>query len=253
MLINASPDLRAQIDASPSLQPRPGEGRSSPIVGVILTNADLDHVLGLYLLREGAGTRICATESVRHCLSADLGIQHALEAFAPVEWSTPSLSSEPLPHPFGPISISLRAIPLPAQPPRYSQHRPPSQTPAQPGHSIALEIQAASGTLLIAPDVGEITPALATAIARADVILFDGTFWSDDELQHLRPGARTAREMGHLPVSESLHVLREAPARAKTYIHINNTSPILVPDSPERHQVEEAGLSVGRDFTEFTL
>ena len=108
--------------------------------------------------------------------------------------------------------------------------------------------------MLVAPDVAEITPELQRALEQADAVLFDGTFWTEDELQKLNPQARTAREMNHLPiVSGSLDVLSKIPARWKVFTHINNTNPILAPDSPERSLVERAGLVVGQDGLEWTL
>ena len=124
------------------------------------------------------------------------------------------------------------------------------------GHSVAYEIadDRTGGTLLAAPDVAAIIPGLRDSIEGADAILFDGTFWKGTELQEVRPGARSAREMDHLPISEgSLDALREAPAQHKIYIHINNTNPVLAVASEERAQVEKAGIAVGSDGMEFEI
>jgi pyrroloquinoline quinone biosynthesis protein B len=108
--------------------------------------------------------------------------------------------------------------------------------------------------LLVAPDVSAITPELSEALVNSDIVLFDGTFWSSDELQRVRPGARNSEEMGHLPIQGgSLEALGALQAKHKAYFHINNTNPILAPDGPERLAVEAAGVIVGYDGLEFAL
>jgi pyrroloquinoline quinone biosynthesis protein B len=117
-----------------------------------------------------------------------------------------------------------------------------------------IEDRKSGARLLIAPDVSAITSELAEGLATSELVLFDGTFWSSDELQRVREGARTAEEMGHLPINGgSLEPLRKLPAKHKAYFHINNTNPILAPGSAERAEVEGAGMIVGYDGLEFTL
>src|SRR5262249_32462363 len=133
-------------------------------------------------------------------------------------------------------SIGVRAIELP--------------------QSVAFQfLDEASGRMaLIAPAVGELTANLSKAFADSDLILLDGTFWGEDELAAVQPGARSAREMNHLPIcGASLDFLRRSPARRKIYTHINNTNPILMPGSPEREKVEQAGIEVARDGLEIVL
>src|SRR5262249_4192530 len=139
----------------------------------------------------------------------------------------------------------------PGNPPRYVRDAQP-----QPRQSVAMEFvdDSTGGRAVIAPDVAEITPELQAAMSRADAVFFDGTFWSENELTQIEPSARSASEMGHLPISNgSLSALAEFPARHRTFIHINNTNPILASDSPERHEVEKRGLTVGEDGMEFQL
>ena len=107
---------------------------------------------------------------------------------------------------------------------------------------------------LFAPAVGSLPRELSRSVSDSDRVLFDGTFWSDGELAAVRPGARSAREMNHLPISDgSLDFLRQSPARRKIYTHINNTNPILMPGSPERAELEQAGIEVARDGLEIVL
>lgn len=252
-LINASPDLRTQIEAYRELQPGVGRHRNSPIRGVLLTNADLDHVLGLTLLREGAMPNVYATPAVRDTLQSSLGLDRLLGAFSGIRWLEPATEYFPLiQHKEGDPDLLVRMIPLPGDAPRFargeSQHRE--------GHSIALQFQdkQSGARLLVAPDVAEVTPALSEALEESDAVLFDGTFWTDDELQQISPGARTSRQMGHLPVhSGSLDVLRSLRARHRIYLHINNTNPILAAVSPQRAAVEAAGVRVGEDGWQFEL
>jgi pyrroloquinoline quinone biosynthesis protein B len=122
--------------------------------------------------------------------------------------------------------------------------------------SVAFQFRddTSGATALFAPTVGELTEELRDAVHASDVVMFDGTFWSDDELAAVRPGARSAREMNHLPISAaSLDFLRQSRARRKIYTHINNTNPILMPGTREREQVERAGIEIARDGLKIAL
>ena len=123
-------------------------------------------------------------------------------------------------------------------------------------HSVAYGFldRRTGGRLLVAPDVGAWNDSLIDAMQASDAILFDGTFWSGDELSRIKANGRTAAEMGHLTIrDDSLARLRKLPARHKIYIHINNTNPVLSPSSPERQAVESAGVTVGYDGLEFEV
>jgi pyrroloquinoline quinone biosynthesis protein B len=228
-LINASPDLARQIERTPALRPRPDSPRNTPIAGVLLTNADLDHGLGLLLLRQQeTPVVIYATDETRAALD---WIDTVLKRFCGVEW-------RPVSHDFVSLSqsVAFRAISLPG--------------------SIALQFrdQSSNASILIAPAVGNLSDELHDAVKTSDVVLFDGTFWKDDELPAVRPGARRAREMNHLPIADgSLDFLRHSPARRKMYTHINNTNPILMPGSRERAELERAGIEIACDGLEIVL
>jgi pyrroloquinoline quinone biosynthesis protein B len=208
------------------LQPRSVPPRNSPIAGVLLTNADIDHTLGLVLMRQQEMPLVVyASDKTKAALR---WIDLVLQPFGGVEWRRISGEFDSLG-----AGLTFRAIEL--------------------GQSLAFrfrdEISATSA--LIAPAVGQITDELRDAIRDVDVVLFDGTFWNNDELRAVRPGARNAREMNHCPISEgSLDLLRQAPARRKIYTHINNTNPILSPGSPERSTVEQAGVEIACDGLE---
>lgn len=250
-LVNASPDLRAQIEATPALHPRDTSARNSPIAGVLLTNADLDHVLGLILLREGEALPVLATDAVRETLTGPLGFETLLGGFCGIRWeAAPAEFSLLRLRDGSPSGLAVRTIFLPGGPPRFDK-----TSTAQSGHSVAYQIRDERGArLLLAPDVAEITPELQRALEESDAVIFDGTFWVADELRRLDPKARTAQQMGHLPIRDgSLDVLRRLPARWKVFTHINNTNPILAADSPQRAAVLAAGVLVGEDGLEFEL
>lgn len=261
-LVNASPDLRAQLETHKDLQPVFTSPRNSPIAGVLLTNADLDHVLGLFLLREGGPLILHASASVRSTLDQALGLTGILDRFCGIHWHEPPVTDfEPLPTADGPNkSLLYRAIPLPGKLPVFASDK--NQRPAglrgQKPLATNLAYQFLNPQtrrrLLVAPDVAELTEELKTAMEDSDAVLFDGTFWSGDELAQVRPGARTAKEMGHVTIRESsLVVLASLAARHRVYIHINNTNPVLLPGSPERVAVEAAGVVVGYDGLEFEV
>jgi pyrroloquinoline quinone biosynthesis protein B len=229
LLINASPDLPRQIDSTPQLQPRPDSPRNTPIAGVLLTNADIDHALGLLLLRQQeAPLVVYAAGETRTGLA---WIDNLLTRFCGIVWRKIRADFQSLRG-----GLAFRAIELPK--------------------SVAFQFRDdnSGATALFSPSVGELTEELRNAVHASDVVLFDGTFWSDGELHAVRSGARTAREMNHLPISDgSLDLLRQSPARRKIYTHLNNTNPILMPGTRERAQVEQAGIEIARDGLEIVL
>ncbi len=220
---------------------------------MLLTNADLDHTLGLLLLREGKTVHLHAAREVRECLTNDLAFAAILTAFCGIEWHEPPvLEAAPLLLADGsPSGLRYRAIPLRSPAPVFH-----SAAKSAPPQTLAYLFQdeASGGTLLLAPDLFEISPALEKVICDVDAVILDGTFWSDDELGHVKKSARTAGDMGHLPIQNgSLEILAQSRARHKIYTHINNTNPIFLPGSDERRAVEKAGIVIGHDGLEFEL
>src|SRR5262249_12602176 len=222
-------DLSRQIESATWLQPRRDASRNTPIAGVLLTNADIDHALGLLLLRQQEKPLVVyATDETRAALS---WLDRTLARFCGIEWRKIKTDFQLLND-----SMAFRAIEL--------------------AHSVAFQfLDEASGRLaLVAPAVGEFSHELSKASADSDIILFDGTFWSDHELAAVRTGARSARQMNHLPIGDgSLELLRQSPARRKIYTHINNTNPILMPGSRERAEVEQAEIEIAYDGLEIAL
>jgi pyrroloquinoline quinone biosynthesis protein B len=226
-LIDASSDLTAQIASFRLLQPQENTPRNSPIAGVLLSRDDIDHVAGILSLRQNESPLpIYTSADVR----AKLGwLNELMQPFCGIDWRE-------LPREFVKLAdgIGLRGMELP--------------------RSAAFELKAnRNRRLLVAPSVSAISGELADAIKSADAILFDGTFWSDDELEAVRPGSPSALKLGHMPVERSLLLVSESDARRKFYIHINNTNPILTPGSHERLTLEAAGITIGYDGLEFEL
>jgi pyrroloquinoline quinone biosynthesis protein B len=254
-LINASPDFSEQLNGFPDLHPKSKPPRNSSIRGVFLTNSDLDHVLGLFSLREGDPLKIYAPAAVRASVTHALGLETVLKAFCGVSWQEPPTKAlEPLEEDStGGTGLRYKAIELSGEPPRFVRGEP--SVPAGV-HSVAYLFETArtKRRLLVAPDVAAVNPSLHEALASTDAVLFDGTFWSKDELRAIRPGAPEANEMGHVTIQDcSLSLLAGLRAENKVFIHINNTNPILMEGSAERKAVETVGLTVGWDGLEFEL
>jgi pyrroloquinoline quinone biosynthesis protein B len=250
-LLNASPDVRDQLGRL--AVPAPEGVRHVPVEGVVLTDAELDHTLGIVLLREARRLQIAATDAVRRVIEEDSRLLPVTRAFAEVS-VTELLPDRPtdLCYRDGMGSkLRVTCFPVPAGPPRFAREE-------RPNHTVGLLLQddRTGGTCAFIPGCGGLDDALTSRLAAADLVLFDGTFWTDDELIQLGIGERTARQMDHLPVSGpdgSLARLRQLSGRQRIYTHINNTNPMLIEDGPERRQVEAAGLQVGVDGMQFTL
>jgi len=262
-LLGASPDLRAQIEATAELHPREGV-RQSPIAGAVLANADIDHTLGLLLLRELQPLRVYATESVRRILCEHNSMFAMLRRVpGQVTWTDFTLGRPfPLQNASGEDSgLQCRALSLGTQYPAYVS--PARQGELTPGEaSLGLVVGQSSGKRIAympaVPQIAvpQINEALLEQFESCDVLLFDGTFWSDDELIRIQGSGKTAYQMGHVPVSSaegSLAKLAGLHHPRKIYIHINNTNPMLNEAGPEYRQVREAGWEIAEDGWQFDL
>jgi len=246
ILLNASPEVRAQIEAFSPLVAR--TGRSSPIVAVALTNADLDHCLGVLSLREETPLRVLATGAVQGALRDGNSFFGALEHF---EWQTLDATRGTTVLVAG---LELLAVPVPGKPPRYLERSAVSKDE----DNVALRVRdrATGACLVYAPSVGWVTPALRTLLDSAQCVFFDGTFWSSDELVARGISARRAEDMAHLPIGGpegSLRELARLAAERRIYIHVNNTNPVLLEDSPPHTEVLAAGCEIACDGLEVRL
>ncbi len=254
-LLNVSADVRQQLAACRDLWPPSSARRGTPIAGCVLTDAEIDHTTGLLQLREGCTFGIYSTPTVRRWLSEHLPIRTLLSSFADRPWTELPLD-EPceLRLPTGaPSGLRVRAFELGRDGPRFV---PESNLAA--GAVIGLEIEEPSrgGKLVYAAGVAAVNDRLRQAAEKADCLLIDGTFWSDDEPSLTGIGNSTAREMGHVPVSGaggSLEWLSGLPARHKVYVHINNTNPMQNEAGPEFREVTGRGVRVAQDGDEFEI
>lgn len=254
-LLNASPDLRMQIGSFPLLAPPLDTIRGTPIEAVFLTDADLDHTLGLLLLREGAQLTVYATSSVRHALTSGLALAPALECYCSVDWHEPSTELTRLWCADGlPGGLSYAAFPIAGKPPRYLERRAMAKTGDRIGYRFVDE--KTGGRLVFLPGMGSLDETVKAHLRDCDALLLDGTFWSEYEMQEMNVGRTSATQMGHLPVGGphgSLQQIALLPISRKVYMHINNTNPMLLEDSPEHAAVKAAGIDIGWDGLELTL
>jgi len=243
VLINASPDLRQQIGCAPALHPRHGV-RDTPIASVILTGGEIDQIVGLLSLREGTPFDAYATPET-HAL---LGANPLFEALHQVTRRAVSMNETFSPAP----GLTAELFPVPGKIPLYLE----GVTDSPAGESTAgIEIRHAGARLVVVPGAANITEQMLSRFEDADVLLFDGTLFHDDELVRLGASAKTARRMGHVPIDGeggSLTALRSVGAR-RIYFHINNSNPIHVAGSPERAVVRAAGWEVAEDGMEIVL
>lgn len=250
-LLNASPDVREQLARLPTGPP--AGFRHTPVAGIVATDAELDHTLGVVLLREGRRLRLYATGAVRAILEQDSRLLPVTRAFAEVEVVELAPGGQvPLRYLDGELSgLSVEPFPVPAGPPRFAGGD-------LEGHTVGLLLRdgATGGICAFVPGCGGFDDGIMDRLRGADLVLFDGTFWRDDELIALGIGQRTARQMDHVPVSGeggSLERLAGLPARHRVYTHINNSNPMLLEDSPERAEVTQRGLVVGADGMRFEI
>lgn len=254
LLVNASPDLLAQVQAMPELQPARAL-RDSGIAAVLLMDAQIDHVTGLLMLRERrTALPLYATPQVLEELNTSLPLLRVLSHYAGVEAHPLSLT-EPDFEVAGLADIRFSVLPLTSNAPPFS----PRRDAPLPGDNIGVVIEdlISGKRLFYAPGLVRMEPAVAQAMATSDVVLVDGTCWRDDEMQALGLSSKTATDMGHLAQSGPggmLEVLSALPKRTrKILIHINNTNPILRSDSPERAALTAAGIEVAWDGMAITL
>jgi pyrroloquinoline quinone biosynthesis protein B len=253
-LLNASPEIRHQIESFSGLHPR--APRHSPIDAIVLTNGDLDHTLGLLSLRESHPLVVYATDRVRRGFTEGNVLYRTLERFPEqVTWRSLKLGREAaLAGVDGRESgLFIEAVAVPGKLPIHLE----PLGAGDPEDNIGLRIrEAATGRrLAYFPAAGGLTPDVRKALAGTDCVFFDGTFWSSDELPALGLWTKRAEDMAHLPVggeAGSLAALRDLSAR-RIYIHINNTNPLLRDDSKERAAAAAGGWEIAWDGMEVTL
>jgi len=247
ILLNASPDLRAQVAATPALRPRE-ELRGSPIAAVVLTGAEIDQTGGLLTLRErtpfdlyGSAETLAALAAnpMFNVLAPDIVTRTRCKLGAPIGL---------------PGNLEAVLFTVPGKVPLYLEGENP-ELAGETEANVGVELTDGTCRLVYVPGCAAVTPALRERLGRADVVLFDGTLFTDDEMIASGTGAKTGRRMGHMPIDGeggSLAALTGLSAR-RIYVHINNTNPILVDGSPQRRQVLAAGWEIAEDGTKIEL
>jgi pyrroloquinoline quinone biosynthesis protein B len=256
-LAGACPDLAFQIENSPELHPRAlhNTPRDSPIAGVVLGSCDLDHVVGLLLLRELQPLRLYAAPSILRILREENSMFGMLNRVEPqVAW-TPMNAGAPFPllSADGKDSgLRCEAYYLSGRYPKYVKSE--AANLARDEATAALFFESSKGKrAAYIPAVGSLSDTLLEKIRHVDLLLFDGTFWSDDELLRVLGSGETAHQMGHIPVEESMRLLKNIEVGRKIFIHLNNTNPILNEASAEHQAVRQAGWEVAEDNWQLEL
>src|SRR5580700_9930208 len=247
ILLNASPDLRAQIQANANLHPR-GEARGSPIAAVVLTGAEIDQTAGLLSLRERSPFTLYATAASLAAI-ADNPMFTAL--VADVVSRRAVVPGERFALGYG---LEAELFIVPGKVPLYLEGDDPD-TASESAANVGVEIFNDTSRLAYVPGAAAVTPAVMQRLARADVIFFDGTLFRDDEMIASGTGEKTGRRMGHMPLDGkdgTLAALAGLKGR-RILTHINNTNPILIEDSAARRKVEAAGFEVAEDGMEIVL
>jgi pyrroloquinoline quinone biosynthesis protein B len=248
-VLNASPEIRQQIESFPALHPR--APRDTPIAGVLIGNGDLDHCLGLLSLRENQPLVVYATESVRRGFTEGNILYRTLQRFPDqVTWRVlkPGREEE-----LG-GGLSVEPVAVAGKMPVHLE----GSTAPDPGDNVGFRLREHGSGRILAyfSSVGAMTPALEAALSDADCVFLDGTFWSSDELPALGLGTKRAEDMAHWPVGGpggSLAALAGLRAGRRVLIHINNTNPLLREDSDERRAAAAAGWEVAWDGLEIAL
>ncbi|WFB10947.1 pyrroloquinoline quinone biosynthesis protein PqqB [Streptomyces sp. LX-29] len=245
-LINATPDIGDQIEEFPELRPGPGP-RQTPVAGVLLTDAELDHTLGLARLREADSLRILCTAQVRTALLDGLRLGAALTPYVRLDWRRiggrdGSLAVD------SPLAVS--AIPVSGKRPRYAADVPAARG-GDDGWVVALRLHdhTTGRSLVYAPALAAWPDAFQDAVAEADCVIVDGTFWAEEEPLDRGFSTRTASAMGHLPIDGpdgTARRLARLPGR-RLYTHLNNTNPLTDPTAPQHKRLEAQGIEVAAD------
>ncbi len=239
LVVNASPDLRQQLAATPALWPRAAPLRNSPVAAVLLTGAEVDAVAGLLHLRERHAFTLWAAPPALAVLDANPIFRCLDPAFVSRRALPLGTAFEALP------GLRVRAHAVPGKVPLFEE-RAGEPGVSEAGEALALQV----GGLHYIPGCAAMTDALRERLRGADCVLFDGTLFTDDEMIRAGAGPKTGRRMGHMPVVDTMREFAALGIRRKILVHLNNTNPALLADSPERAALREAGWEVGEDGME---
>jgi pyrroloquinoline quinone biosynthesis protein B len=258
-LVNASPDLRQQLNATPQLHPKPGHLRHTPIAGVILTNSEVDAVAGLLSMREGSPFTLYAHQRVLAILKANSIFNVLSETNVRREAIAIDQRFEPALPDGTPSGLAVLPFAVPGKAAWYLEgHAHPAGGEDDAGDTLGLrfEDKATGQYFYFVAACARVTPELKQRLQGAPLVLFDGTVWQDNELIDAGLGVKTGQRMGHLSMSGddgAIAMLTDAGIGQKYFLHINNSNPAVLPDSPEREKLQAAGWSMPHDGLEITL
>lgn len=250
VVLNASPDIREQLARQPDFHPR--SLRGTPIDTVVLTNGDIDHIAGLLTLREKTSFRVVATAETAGILERD-------SVFGVLDRSLVSLDAIRLDQPFDAAGLTILPFAVPGKIPLFLEAEgiasDSEALKAMGEQTIGLRISGGGQVLYYIPGCADVPDWLITRLDDADMLLFDGTVWENDEMARTGTGQKTGARMGHVSMAGPQgSIARWTGLQArKVFIHINNTNPILQPDGPERAEAQAAGWTVAQDGMRFTL
>jgi len=255
-LLNAPPDLRLQIEATPQLHPRDGL-RSSPIAGVVATGGDVDAIAGLLHLRERHRFDIYAPSRVLEIIAAN----PIFDVLAPDCVRRIALSLDrrmDLAGASGTSGLAVEAFAVPGKVPLYLEAAGRDPGLSEEGDAVGLEVIeiTTEESFFFIPGCAAMTDALRARLAGSALVFFDGTLWRDDEMIRLGAGSKTGRRMGHMSMSGddgAIAAFRDLGVRRRIFIHINNSNPALLDDSPERHHANAEGWEIAHDGMEVRL
>lgn len=245
-LLNASPDIRSQIEANPALHPR--ALRDTPMASVLVTNGDIDHIAGLLILREKQPFRLFTTAAIGDILAAN-------PVFEVLDTNCVERITIALDQPFTLVDgMEATLFAVPGKLPLFMEGENPD-TALEGEQTVGVELKASGRRIYYIPGCGRLTDRLAARIRGADLLFFDGTVFHDDEMARAGTGLKTGRRMGHMPMSGeggSIEALKDLAIGRTIYVHINNTNPVWQ-HGPERRAAEQAGHEIGHDGMEVQL
>ena len=243
-ILNASPDIRAQLAATPALHP--SGPRTMPLRSVLVTNGDIDHVAGLLTLRESQPFDLFATQAIHDALAANPMMAAVNPDFVPRR--TVALD-QTIPLTPG-LTATLFAVP--GKVPLY-QEGATVETGLIGETTVGVELRSADRRAFYIPGCADMPDWLRDRVAGADALFFDGTLWDDDEMIRMGLGRKTGRRMGHMAVTDTIPALADTPIGRRIFVHMNNSNPLTDPDSPQAAQAAAQGWQVAHDGMEITL
>lgn len=240
-ILNASPDIRMQLAATPALHP--SGPRRMPLRSVLVTNGDIDHVAGLLTLRESQPFDLFATAAIHDALAQNPMLTALRDDLVPRRTVALDQTIDLLPG----LTATLFAVP--GKVPLY-QEGAVVETGLVGETTVGVELRSKDRRALYIPGCADMPDWLADRISGADALLFDGTLWEDDEMIRIGLGQKTGRRMGHMSARDSILSLADLPIGQRIFVHLNNSNPLTDPDSPQTAEARAAGWRIARDGME---